>query len=71
MMVAGTWLCAFGTLIPTWRERWGKFGLDKAIGSCSILRDQFGECFLFLFYTEFYFDLYLFILSFILNPTDN
>lgn len=43
MMVAGTWLGAFGTLIPTWRGRWGRFGLDKTIGSCTILRDQSSE----------------------------
>lgn len=39
-MVAGTWLGAFGALIPTWRGAWGQFGLDQIIGSCSILRDE-------------------------------
>lgn len=27
-------------MIPTWRGIWGKFGLDTAIGSCSILHDE-------------------------------
>lgn len=39
-MVAATWLCAFGTLIPTWRGAWGEFGMDLSIGSCSILPDR-------------------------------
>lgn len=39
VMVAGTWLGAFGSLIPTWRGKWGQFGLDREIGSCSILPD--------------------------------
>ena len=39
-MVACTWIGAFCTLIPTWRGIWGRFGLDKSIGSCTILRDQ-------------------------------
>lgn len=42
-MVAGTWLGAFGTLIPTWRGTWGTFGLDKSIGSCTILPDKDGK----------------------------
>ena len=36
-MVAATWFSAFGTLIPTWRGKWGKFGLDYSIGSCTII----------------------------------
>ncbi|CAD7086622.1 unnamed protein product [Hermetia illucens] len=40
IMVTATWLCAFLTLIPTWRGIWGKFGLDHSIGSCSILPDE-------------------------------
>lgn len=51
MMVASTWLCGFGALVATWFGRWGRFGLDPAIGSCSILRDQHGhspKIFLFL-----------------------
>lgn len=42
-MVTATWLCAFLTLIPTWRGIWGKFGLDHSIGSCSILPDENGK----------------------------
>lgn len=38
-MVFGTWLLCFSIMIPTWRGVWGKFGLDTAIGSCSILHD--------------------------------
>lgn len=48
-MVAGTWLGAFGTLIPTWRGKWGAFGLDKTIGSCTILRDRDSKYFANLF----------------------
>lgn len=44
-MVAATWIGAFGALIPTWRGAWGTFGLDRAIGSCSILRDDNGNNF--------------------------
>lgn len=40
LMVAGTWLGAFGSLIQTWRGKWGSFGLDTRIGSCTILRDK-------------------------------
>lgn len=39
IMVASTWACAFGALIATWLEKWGRFGLDTSIGSCSILPD--------------------------------
>lgn len=38
--MAATWICAFSALIPTWRGAWGKFGLDRDIGSCSILPDE-------------------------------
>ncbi|KAG5682434.1 hypothetical protein PVAND_011787 [Polypedilum vanderplanki] len=37
LMVSLTWICSFGTLIQTWRGKWGKFGMDTTIGSCSIL----------------------------------
>lgn len=50
-MVAATWICGFGALIATWLGRWGKFGLDPKIGSCSILPDSSGRSpkeFLFL-----------------------
>uniref|UniRef100_T1GTK0 G-protein coupled receptors family 1 profile domain-containing protein n=1 Tax=Megaselia scalaris TaxID=36166 RepID=T1GTK0_MEGSC len=40
LMIAATWLGAFSALIPTWRGKWGRFGLDKEIGSCSILPDK-------------------------------
>lgn len=39
VMVASTWAFAFGALIATWLEKWGRFGLDPTIGSCSILPD--------------------------------
>ncbi|XP_076753031.1 G-protein coupled receptor moody [Xylocopa sonorina] len=42
-MVLSTWIIAFGFLIVTWFGRWGRFGLDVAIGSCSILRDVNGR----------------------------
>lgn len=43
LMVACTWLCGFGALVATWLGKWGRFGLDPAIGSCSILPDQYGR----------------------------
>jgi hypothetical protein len=43
LMVLATWLGGFGALVPTWFERWGRFGLDPAIGSCSILPDVNGR----------------------------
>ncbi|KAK9307565.1 hypothetical protein QLX08_002176 [Tetragonisca angustula] len=51
-MVLSTWLFGFGVLIITWFENWGRFGLDVAIGSCSILPDVNGRSpkeFLFVF----------------------
>ncbi|XP_026669910.1 G-protein coupled receptor moody isoform X2 [Ceratina calcarata] len=42
-MVLSTWILAFGVLIITWFERWGRFGMDVAIGSCSILQDEKGR----------------------------
>lgn len=42
-MVLSTWIIAFGFLIVTWFGRWGRFGLDIAIGSCSILPDANGR----------------------------
>ncbi|XP_076396179.1 G-protein coupled receptor moody isoform X2 [Megachile rotundata] len=38
-----TWIVAFGVLIVTWFGNWGRFGLDTAIGSCSILPDKNGR----------------------------
>uniref|UniRef100_A0A182Q2A2 G-protein coupled receptors family 1 profile domain-containing protein n=1 Tax=Anopheles farauti TaxID=69004 RepID=A0A182Q2A2_9DIPT len=40
LMVAFTWILGFGSLLPTWHEKWGKFGLDVGIHSCSILPDS-------------------------------
>ncbi|XP_069673766.1 G-protein coupled receptor moody [Periplaneta americana] len=40
LMVACTWVFGFGALIATWFGKWGRFGLDKRIGSCSILPDS-------------------------------
>jgi len=42
-MVACTWIFGFGALIATWFGKWGKFGLDTRIGSCSILPDSDGH----------------------------
>ncbi|XP_076281248.1 G-protein coupled receptor moody isoform X2 [Lasioglossum baleicum] len=42
-MVIGIWIVAFGILVVTWFESWGRFGLDTAIGSCSILPDVHGH----------------------------
>ena len=38
-MIALTWIGCFGSLLPTLLGQWGTFGLDKDIGSCSILPD--------------------------------
>lgn len=43
LMVACTWIFGFGALIATWFGKWGKFGLDARIGSCSILPDSYGH----------------------------
>lgn len=43
LMVLATWTSGFGALIATWFERWGRFGLDPEIGSCSILPDVNGR----------------------------
>lgn len=42
-MVLATWASGFGALLATWFERWGRFGLDPAIGSCTILPDVNGR----------------------------
>lgn len=42
-MVLAIWIIAFGLLIVTWFEQFGRFGLDPAIGSCSILPDINGR----------------------------
>ncbi|XP_047347238.1 G-protein coupled receptor moody isoform X1 [Vespa velutina] len=42
-MVLATWILGFSSLIVTWFGHWGRFGLDPAIGSCSILPDVHGR----------------------------
>lgn len=42
-MVGCTWVCGFGALVATWLGKWGRFGLDPHIGSCSILPDSHGR----------------------------
>ncbi|XP_018312303.1 muscarinic acetylcholine receptor M2 [Mycetomoellerius zeteki] len=42
-MVLAIWIIAFGLLVVTWFERFGRFGLDPAIGSCTILPDINGR----------------------------
>lgn len=42
-MVGCTWVCGFGALVATWLGKWGRFGLDQHIGSCSILPDSHGH----------------------------
>ncbi|KAK3914829.1 G-protein coupled receptor moody [Frankliniella fusca] len=43
LMVGCTWVCGFGALVATWLGKWGRFGLDQQIGSCSILPDAHGR----------------------------
>lgn len=43
VMVTVTWVGGFGALVPTWLGKWGQFGLDAAVGSCSILPDSVGR----------------------------
>lgn len=43
LMVASTWLLGFGALVPTWLGVWGRFGLDRQVGSCTILPDDAGR----------------------------
>ncbi|KAJ0176022.1 hypothetical protein K1T71_008196 [Dendrolimus kikuchii] len=40
IMIASTWLLAFGALVPTLLEVWGRFSLDHIIGSCTIIPDE-------------------------------
>lgn len=42
-MVTVTWVSGFGALVPTWLGKWGQFGLDATVGSCSILPDSVGR----------------------------
>lgn len=43
VMVTVTWVGGFGALVPTWLGKWGRFGLDGAVGSCTILPDSVGR----------------------------
>ncbi|XP_046429906.1 G-protein coupled receptor moody isoform X1 [Neodiprion fabricii] len=43
LMLVAIWICGFGALVATWFGQWGRFGLDPAIGSCSILPDVHGR----------------------------
>lgn len=38
-MIVFTWMFSFGIMIPILLEKYGRFGLDLNIGSCSILND--------------------------------
>ncbi|CAL8143779.1 unnamed protein product [Orchesella dallaii] len=40
VMILLIWLGSFGALVPTLLGVWGKFALDRKIGSCSILQDD-------------------------------
>src|SRR5258705_39440 len=39
-MILLIWVGSFGAMVPTLLGIWGKFDLDKDIGSCSILPDE-------------------------------
>lgn len=39
-MILSTWMISFAVMLPTWTGLWGRFGLDTAVGSCSILTDS-------------------------------
>ncbi|XP_050548550.1 G-protein coupled receptor moody isoform X2 [Daktulosphaira vitifoliae] len=43
VMVTVTWVGGFGALVPTWLGKWGRFGLDVTVGSCTILPDSLGR----------------------------
>lgn len=40
IMLILIWATSFAIMIPTWFRKWGRFGLDVSIGSCSILPDE-------------------------------
>ncbi|KAK7792095.1 hypothetical protein R5R35_010395 [Gryllus longicercus] len=42
-MVVGVWVLPLALLAPTWAGRWGRFDLDAAVGSCSIMKDDQGR----------------------------
>ncbi|CAK1543191.1 unnamed protein product [Leptosia nina] len=43
LMLITIWAVSFGFLIATWFNKWGNFGLDVNIGSCSIIPDKNGR----------------------------
>ncbi|CAG4953101.1 unnamed protein product [Colias eurytheme] len=43
LMLVVIWIAAFSVLIPTAFDKWGRFGLDVKIGSCSIIDDKNGQ----------------------------
>ncbi|XP_022122578.1 G-protein coupled receptor moody [Pieris rapae] len=43
LMLLIIWLSSFGCLVATWFNKWGSFGLDASIGSCSIIQDKNGR----------------------------
>ncbi|XP_037082967.1 G-protein coupled receptor moody-like [Pollicipes pollicipes] len=43
LMITAIWLSAFMFLVPTMSGRWGHFGLDLKIGSCTILPNADGS----------------------------
>ncbi|XP_045773852.1 G-protein coupled receptor moody-like [Maniola jurtina] len=43
IMLIAIWAVSFGVVTPAWFGKWGVFGLDTNIGSCSILSDQWGH----------------------------
>nr|CAH0111831.1 unnamed protein product [Daphnia galeata] len=47
-MVAFAWIFSFSTLMPTLSGRWGKFGFDTCLGSCSIVGSKGPKTTLFL-----------------------
>ncbi|CAH2090481.1 unnamed protein product [Euphydryas editha] len=40
IMLISIWVCPFAVYTAIWFEKWGRFGLDASIGSCSILPDE-------------------------------
>ncbi|XP_072931053.1 G-protein coupled receptor moody-like [Epargyreus clarus] len=40
LMIAAIWISTITTLLMPWFEKWGRFGLDANIGSCSIIPDE-------------------------------
>ncbi|XP_038212699.1 G-protein coupled receptor moody-like [Zerene cesonia] len=43
IMLVVIWMAAFSLLTPTALNKWGRFGLDVKIGSCSIIDDKNGQ----------------------------